>query len=199
MKHATTTLYQLYESFGVFTSAEIEQTLQYFEYKSYTKGTIIVNIGQVNDKMYFIENGMLREFSYQDEEQNEEQTFTHRLMYENNFVYLVESFLDQKPSTTALEVIEKAKLWVISKQNIDKLYIEFPQMNLVGRLIVEQKLKKYERYIGMLRQSPEARLDWFYHFHPELANRVPLKYVATYLNITPSTLSRVRKRLLSKK
>jgi CRP-like cAMP-binding protein len=199
MKHATTTLYQLYESFGVFTSAEIEQTLQYFEYESYTKGTIIVNIGQVNDKMYFIENGMLREFSYQDEEQNEEQTFTHRLMYENNFVYLVESFLDQKPSTTALEVIEKAKLWVISKQNIDKLYIEFPQMNLVGRLIVEQKLKKYERYIGMLRQSPEARLDWFYHFHPELANRLPQKYIATYLNITPSTLSRVRKRLLSKK
>jgi CRP-like cAMP-binding protein len=195
MKHATTTLYQLYESFGVFTSAEIEQTLQYFEYKSYTKGTIIVNIGQVNDKMYFIENGMLREFSYQDEEQ----TFTHRLMYENNFVYLVESFLDQKPSTTALEVIEKAKLWVISKQNIDKLYIEFPQMNLVGRLIVEQNLKKYERYIGMLRQSPEARLDWFYHFHPEIANRVPQKYIATYLNITPSTLSRVRKRLLSKK
>ena len=195
MKHATTTLYQLYESFGVFTSAEIEQTLQYFEYKSYTKGTIIVNIGQVNDKMYFIENGMLREFSYQDEEQ----TFTHRLMYENNFVYLVESFLDQKPSTTALEVIEKAKLWVISKQNIDKLYIEFPQMNLVGRLIVEQKLKKYEIYIGMLRQSPEARLDWFYHFHPEIANRVPQKYTATYLNITPSTLSRVRKRLLSKK
>lgn len=199
MKHATTTLYQLYESFGVFTSAEIEQTLQYFEYKSYTKGTIIVNIGQVNDKMYFIENGMLREFSYQDEEQDEEQTFTHRLMYENNFVYLVESFLDQKPSTTALEVIEKAKLWVISKQNIDKLYIEFPQMNLVGRLIVEQKLKKYEIYIGMLRQSPEARLDWFYHFHPEIANRVPQKYTATYLNITPSTLSRVRKRLLSKK
>jgi CRP-like cAMP-binding protein len=199
MKHATTTLYQLYESFGVFTSAEIEQTLQYFEYKSYTKGTIIVNIGQVNDKMYFIENGMLREFSYQDEEQDEEQTFTHRLMYENNFVYLVESFLDQKPSTTALEVIEKAKLWVISKQNIDKLYIEFPQMNLVGRLIVEQKLKKYEIYIGMLRQSPEARLDWFYHFHPEIANRVPQKYIATYLNITPSTLSRVRKRLLSKK
>jgi CRP-like cAMP-binding protein len=203
MKHATTTLYQLFESFGVFTSAEIEQTLQYFEYKIYTKETIIVDIGQVNDKMYFIENGMLREFSYQDkeqhEEQDEEQTITHWLMSENNFVYLVESFLDQKPSTTALEVIEKAKLWVISKQNIDKLYIEFPQMNLVGRLMVEQKLKKYEIYIGMLRQSPEARLDWFYHFHPEFANRVPLKYIATYLNITPSTLSRVRKRLFSKK
>jgi len=199
MKRPATTLYQLFESFGVFTATEIEQTLQYFEYKSYTKGTIIVDIGQVNDKMYFIELGMLREFSYQDEEQDEEQTFTHRLMYENNFVYLVESYLDQKPSTTALEVIEKAKLWVISKQNIDKLYIEFPQMNLVGRLIVEQKLKKYEIYIGMLRQSPEARLDWFYHFHPEIANRVPQKYIATYLNITPSTLSRVRKRLLSKK
>lgn len=195
MKHATTTLYQLFESFGVFTSAEIEQTLQYFEYKSYTKGTIIVDIGQVNDKTYFIENGMLRAFSYQDKEQ----TITHRLMSENNFVYLVESFLDQKPSAIALEVIEKAKLWMISKLNIDKLYIDFPQMNLVGRLMVEQKLKIYEIYIGMLRQSPIERLDWFYNFHQEFANRVPLKYIATYLNMTPSTLSRVRKRLLSKK
>lgn len=203
MKHATTTIFQLFESFGVFTSAEIKQILKYFEYKSYTKGTIIVDIGQVNDKMYFVENGVLREFSYQDQEQdldeNEDQTITHWLMSENNFVYLVESFLDQKPSTLALEVIEKAKLWVISKQNMDKLYLEFPQLNLVGRLMVEQYLKKYEIYIGMLRQSPKARLNWFYNFHPELTNRVPLKYIATYLNITPSTLSRVRKRLLSKK
>ena len=203
MKHATTTLFQLFQSFGVFSSAEIEQIIQYFEYKSYTKGTIIVDIGQVNDKMYFVENGVLREFSYQDQEQdldeNEDQTITHWLMSENNFVYLVESFLDQKPSTLALEVIEKTKLWVISKQNMDKLYLEFPQLNFVGRLMVEQYLKKYEIYIGMLRQSPKTRLDWFYNFHPELANRVPLKYIATYLNITPSTLSRVRKRLLSKK
>jgi hypothetical protein len=97
MKHATTTLYQLFQSFGVFSSAENKQIIQYFENKSNTKGTIIVDIGQVHDKMYFVENGVLREFSYQEQEQdldeNEDQTITHWLMSENNFEYLVDSFL----------------------------------------------------------------------------------------------------------
>ena len=192
MKYQTISLYQLFDSFGVFNTTEIEQILQCFEPKCYTKGTIIVDIGQVNDKMYFIEKGMLREFSYQDQAN----TISHWLMSENDFVYLVESFLEQKPSKIALEVIENAKLWVISKQNMDKLYLDFPHLNLIGRLTGEKYLKKYKIYIGMLRQSPKARLDWFYDFHPELANRVPLKYVATYLNITPSTLSRVRAKMV---
>ena len=195
MKYQTISLYKLFDSFGVFNTTEIEQILQCFEPKSYTKGTIIVDIRQVNDKMYFIEKGMLREFSYQDQDN----TISHWLMSENDFVYLVESFLEQKPSKIALEVIENAKLWVISKQNMDKLYLDFPHLNLIGRLTGEKYLKKYKIYIGMLRQSPKARLDWFYDFHPELANRVPLKYVATYLNITPSTLSRVRAKMLKTK
>lgn len=195
MKYQTISLYKLFDSFGVFNTTEIEQILQCFEPKSYTKGTIIVDIGQVNDKMYFIEKGMLREFSYQDQDN----TISHWLMSENDFVYLVESFLEQKPSKIALEVIENAKLWVISKQNMDKLYLDFPHLNLIGRLTGEKYLKKYKIYIGILRQSPKARLDWFYDFHPELANRVPLKYVATYLNITPSTLSRVRAKMLKTK
>ena len=197
MKYQTISLYKLFDSFGVFNTTEIEQILQCFEPKSYTKGTIIVDIGQVNDKMYFIEKGMLREFSYQDQDQDN--TISHWLMSENDFVYLVESFLEQKPSKIALEVIENAKLWVISKQNMDKLYLDFPHLNLIGRLTGEKYLKKYKIYIGILRQSPKARLDWFYDFHPELANRVPLKYVATYLNITPSTLSRVRAKMLKTK
>ncbi|WP_394993187.1 Crp/Fnr family transcriptional regulator [Emticicia sp.] len=137
MKYQTISLYQLFDSFGVFNTTEIEQILQCFEPKSYTKGTIIADIRQVNDKMYFIEKGMLREFSYQDQDN----TISHWLMSENDFVYLVESFFEKKPSEIALEVIENAKLWVISKQNMDKLYLDFPHLNLIGRLTGEKSQK----------------------------------------------------------
>ncbi len=188
MLPTTTPLYQLFDSFGVFTTAEIEQILTHFELKIYKKGVILVDIGQVNDKIYFIEKGILREFSYQDQDQ----TVTHWLMPENNFEYLVESFLGQKPATIALEVIENAKLWIVSKADIDKLYINFPQLNLIGRLMTEQYLQKYEVYITMLRLNPDEPLEWFNKYHPELANRVSVQHIASYLYLHRVTLSKIR-------
>ncbi len=192
MLPTTSPLYQLFSSFGVFAVTEIEQILTHFKFKAYKKGTILVNFGEINDKMYFIETGILREFSYQDQDQDQDQTITHWIMPENNFEYLVDSFLEQKPSTIALEVIENAKIWVITKTNIDKLYVEFPQLNLIGRLMTEQYLKKYEVYISMLRLSPEKRLAWFESYHSELANRVSVEYIASYLHIHRVTLSKIR-------
>jgi CRP-like cAMP-binding protein len=114
-------------------------------------------------------------------------------------VYLAESFLEQQPSKVALEVVENSKIWAISKPNIDKLYLDFPQLNLISRVMIEQYLKKYEGFIRMLRLTPEKRVEWYYACNSALANRVPLKYVATYLQMTPSTLSRARKKMVKRK
>ena len=95
-----TPLYQLFDSFGVFATDKIEHILTHFEFKIYKEGVVLVDIGQINDKMYFIESGVLREFSYL--YQDQERTVTHWIMPENNFVYLVDSFLEQKPSKIAL-------------------------------------------------------------------------------------------------
>ncbi|GAB2617964.1 Crp/Fnr family transcriptional regulator [Emticicia sediminis] len=190
MKNKNPVLYNLFSSFGVFSSAEIEYILSYFEPKIYQKGAIVLDFGQINDKLYFIESGILREFSMKDQDQDP--TITNWVIPENNFQYVADSFLDQTPSKFAIEVLEKAKLWVISKEKLDELYEEFPQLNFIGRILVEQNLKKYETFIRALRMPREDRLEWFYEFHPELANRVHLKYIATYLNLTPQGLSRIR-------
>jgi hypothetical protein len=64
-----------------------------------------LDFGQINDKLYFIESGILREFSIIDQDQ----TITHWLMAENEFQYVVDSFLKQMPSKCAIEVVENAK------------------------------------------------------------------------------------------
>lgn len=199
MLNYTHPLYELFNNFGLLTETEIVLILSHFKPKSYKTGTILVNFGEINDKIYFIEKGILREFSEQEQEQEQDGTVTHRLMPENNFEYLVDSFLDQKTSVTALEAIENVKLWEITKADIDKLYEAVPQLGFIGKLMVERYLKKYEEFIRMLRLTPEKRVEWYYTYHTDLANRVPLKYVATYLQMTPSTLSRVRKKMANKK
>lgn len=116
-------------------------------------------------------------------------------MAENDFQYVADSFLEEKPSTVAIDVLEKVKLWVISKEKLDKLYLECPQLNFIGRILLEQNTIKYEAFITALRQKKEERLEWFYKYHKGLINRVPLKYIATYLNMTPQALSRIRTKM----
>ncbi len=191
MKNKNPVLYNLFTSFGVFSSTEVEQIISQFEPKTYQKGAVVLDIGEMNDKLYFIESGILREFSMK----GQDESITHWLMTENDFQYVADSFLEEKPSTVAIDVLEKAKLWVISKEKIDKLYLECPQLNFIGRILLEQNTIKYEAFITALRQKKEARLEWFYKYHEGLINRVPLKYIATYLNMTPQALSRVRTKM----
>jgi CRP-like cAMP-binding protein len=184
-------LYNLFSSFGIFSTAEIEQIISQFETKTYHKGKVILDFGEINDKLYFIESGILREFSMQDQDQ----TITHWLVAENNFQYVADSFLEEKPSKVAIDVLENAKLWVISKEKLDKLYLEFPQLNFISRILLERINKKYEALISALRQNKEARLEWFYKYHKGLINRVALKHIASYLNMTPQALSRIRTKM----
>jgi CRP-like cAMP-binding protein len=184
-------LYNLFSSFGIFSTAEIEQIISQFETKTYHKGKVILDFGEINDKLYFIESGILREFSMQDQDQ----TITHWLVAENNFQYVADSFLEEKPSKVAIDVLENAKLWVISKEKLDKLYLEFPQLNFISRILLERINKKYEAFISALRQNKEARLEWFYKYHKGLINHVALKHIATYLNMTPQALSRIRTKM----
>ena len=188
-------LYELFNSFGLLTEAEIAVILSHFKPKSYKIGTILVNFGEINDKIYFIEKGILREFSEQEQEQEPDNTVTHWFVPENNFEYLVDSFLGQKPSDIALEVIEDAKLWYITKTDIDKLYVEFPQLNIIGRILLEENLKKYERYNAMIRQNPESRWKWFNDNYVGFANRVSVRHIATFLQMHRVTLSKVRSKL----
>ena len=184
-------LYNLFSSFGIFSTAEIEQIISQLDTKTYHKGKVILDFGEINDKLYFIESGILREFSMQDQDQ----TITHWLVAENNFQYVADSFLEEKPSKVAIDVLENAKLWVISKEKLDKLYLEFPQLNFMSRILLERINKKYEAFISALRQNKEARLEWFYKYHKGLINHVALKHIATYLNMTPQALSRIRTKM----
>ncbi len=111
-------LYAVLASFGVLTPEEINTILLLFKPKTYEKGKILLDIGEINDNLFFIETGITREFSYIDQDQDS--SITHWIMAEGNFQYIVNSFLDETPSEVGIEVIEKAKIWCLSKKALDK-------------------------------------------------------------------------------
>lgn len=177
------------QQFATFTEKDLQILSQYFKPISYEKDTILLDIGEINDKLYFVEEGVLQEFSYQEEEQ----TNTHWLMPEGSFVYSTVSFINEVPTEMGIRAIEKVKLLYITKQDLQIIYDKVPQMERVGRLVTEQTLTEYEKFLLLIRyRSSEEKLAWFEETFPTLVNRVPQKYIASYLNIRPETLSRVR-------
>ena len=177
------------QQFTAFSEADLYILSQYFKPISYDKDTIILNIGEINDKLYFVEEGVLQEFSYQEEDQ----TNTHWLMPEGSFVYSTVSFINEIPTEMGIKAIEKVKLLYITKPDLQTIYEKVPQMERVGRLVTEQTLTEYEKFLLLIRyRSSEEKLAWFEETFPTLVNRVPQKYIASYLNIRPETLSRVR-------
>lgn len=177
------------QQFTAFSETDLYVLSQYFKPISYEKDTIILNIGEINDKLYFVEEGVLQEFSYQEEDQ----TNTHWLMPEGSFVYSTVSFINEVPTEMGIKAIEKVKLLYITKPDLQTIYEKVPQMERVGRLVTEQTLTEYEKFLLLIRyRSSEEKLAWFEETFPTLVNRVPQKYIASYLNIRPETLSRVR-------
>lgn len=195
MSQKSEVLFSVFQSFGILSDNEVENIIGFFTKEKHKAGATILNVGEVNEYFYFIEKGILREYSPSSDPISLESD-THWLMPENNFTYIVSSFMDQSPSKIGIETIESSILWKIKNDKMDELYFQYPQLNIIGRIMTEQYLQKYESYIIMMRQNSEYRYNWFCDFHPELANRIALKYIASYLNIRPETLSRIRKKLL---
>jgi CRP-like cAMP-binding protein len=172
-----------------FSEADLYIMSQYFKPISYEKDTIILNIGEINDKMFFVEEGVLQEFSYHEKDQIN----THWLIPEGGFMYSTVSFIYEVPTEMGIKAIENVKLLYITKQDLQIVYEKVPQMERVGRLLTEQILIGYEKFLNLIRyNSSTEKLAWFEETFPTLGNRIPQKYIASYLNIRPETLSRVR-------
>lgn len=159
--------------------------------KKYSLKTVLLNAGVTSQKMFFIETGALRMFYLVDGKE-----ITFRFFFENEAVASIESFLDQKPSQFTLETLENTTVYEISRTNLENIFTENPKLK------EEFQFSALKRFIGFsedllsfIKDSPEQRYISLIENHPEIIQRVPQYYIASYLGITPVSLSRLRKRL----
>lgn len=189
---------ELFNSVSVFvnfTPSEKRNFQDAFTYKEVPKNFTLVSEGQVANELYFIKKGILRLYY-----NNEGDYITGYIFREHLFAGSFESFLQSSPSNQYLETLEDSELLVISKEKLDVLYESIPKINTLTRKIAEQRFINAQQILSsFILDSPEDRYKKFALENSDLFLRVPHHIIASYLGITPVSLSRIRKRLMEKK
>lgn len=156
--------------------------------KKYKKGEMILNEGEVCKCMRYVEKGMLRQYYFK-----YEKDMTEHIAYEKGVVICLESYFRQEPTRLMIEALEPSVIWEIDKEQIDKLAVEHSVIGVLYRKILEDSLIESQIKADTLRFEPaHERYNKLLQIHPEILKRAPLVYIASLLQMTPETLSRVR-------
>ena len=157
-------------------------------FKKVSKGKFLLKPGDYCKDYYYIHKGILRSYiNY------EEREITIWINPEGEITTSIRSIAGSRISDEYIQVIENAELVVIPFEAMQELYERFPEMNKVGRMLLEEYYAASEERVFIARlPNAQARYQHFINSRPELLNRIPLKYVASYLGITLETLSRLR-------
>jgi signal-transduction protein with cAMP-binding, CBS, and nucleotidyltransferase domain len=174
------------------TDEQMELVLSYFKLSRHLKNELLVEIGQVNQYMNFIEKGCVRFFFMRDDGQD----MTRNIAFENQFATGLASFISQQPSMEALQVLEDSVLFKIKRSDFYYLLNIIPAWEKFFRNYLEyaymNNLNIYQREI--MKDAAE-RYKELLSVNPEIVKRLPNKIVASYLNMSPETLSRLKSKI----
>lgn len=144
---------------------------------------------EVNTNLYLVEEGSLRVFIDDEEEEH-----TIRFGYKNSIITALDCFLTDKPTEFYIQALKRCRLKMISKKSFHQLM----QSSEENKKVWEQLLQSFvyqqiEREIDLITYSPQKRFERVLERSPQVFQEIPLKYIASYLRMTPETLSRIFK------
>lgn len=161
--------------------------------REYAKKSKITKFGEIENYISFVEEGVVRLLIPNEEEEKE---ITFGFSFENEFISAYDSFLTQSPSLYELETLTKTTILSISFNDLQEVYRSTLIGNLIGRYWSERLyLIKSKREQSLLNDSAEKRYLNLFEERPKLIKKIPLKYIASYIGVTPQALSRIRKRI----
>ena len=156
------------------------------------KGEIVLNEGQVSHNLIFVGKGMLRQFYYKNGKD-----VTEHFSYEGCIVMCIESLLKQEPTRLIVEALEQSTLFLFPYHALQRLVETSPEINMFYRKILEYSLIVSQVKADSWRfETAHERYNLLLKHHPEIIKRAPLSHIASYLLMTPETLSRVRSGVL---
>lgn len=156
--------------------------------RKFKKGERILDEGDVCRSMLYLEKGLTRQFYIK-----YDKDLTEHIAYEGGVVICLESYLKEEPTRLMIEALEPTIAWDIPKDKIEQLALKDAEIGVWYRKLFEASLIESQVKADTLRFEPaHERYNKLLQLHPEILKRAPLVYIASLLQMTPETLSRVR-------
>jgi len=167
---------------------ELKELLSYCEIRQVEKRTILVKEGEVDNYLNMVVKGLVMKYV-----RVKKSDMILQLATEGHVIHSEISFLTRSPSLVFVETLEPTIMVSLTYDKMEEALDKFPQGERLGRLILTGMYVKKEesRYYRLLRSPRERFLDYI-NAHPHMLQRVPQKYLASYLNIKPETFSRMK-------
>lgn len=177
----------------LLTEQEASFFVSLLKHRSIRKRQVLFRSGEVARFETFIVKGLLRAYTI------DESGHEHVAMFamEDWWICDLYSFLTQKPGTQNIDALEDSEILQIDKDDLEKLYVEVPKFDRFFRILLQNAfVASQQRIISSISQTAEEQYLAFIRKFPSLEQRVPQHQVASYLGITPETISRIRRGML---
>ncbi len=181
---------QFLERFSFLRPEDAMQVLEKGTYKVFKPGELIIGEGDRTKRFGFVEEGLIRIFFYKGESD-----YTFEFIDKNEVFGNLEMILANKPCKRNYESVEPTTVLMVDYHVMEVLFAQNRRLEEARVRVLEtnfyELVLQLEKYISL---TPEERYRHLLDTRPNLLNRVPQKYIATYLGVTPVSLSRIRKR-----
>jgi CRP-like cAMP-binding protein len=174
---------------------EIQLLLYALDRKSFRKNETFFTEGKISDEIYYVTKGCVRLFY--NVNGNDKTAFFYT---EGQFICAGESYTYKLPAIENYQAIEQTEIFVLTKSKIEALLTEVPKFEIIARIATENELIACQKVIAsFVTKSAEERYIDLLNTQRELFQRVPQQYIASFLGVSPETLSRIKNRVFKKK
>jgi CRP-like cAMP-binding protein len=174
---------------------KVEEIARHFQEIQIKKNDFFIQQGKICHNYLFLEQGFIRSYTL-DLEGNE---VTTEFYSNNQIVFEVGSFFQKTPSKESYQALEDSYGWYIDFEQLQTLFHSIPEFREFGRMILVKGFISFkQRALSLINESAEQRYETLIKSRPEIFQRAPLKNIASYLGITDTSLSRIRRELAQK-
>ncbi len=179
---------ELARRYSTMTHEELDVLESILVPMKFQKGEVILKEGEVCKNIYWVVKGLVRQFYFKNGKE-----LTEYMAVENTICMSIESLFKELPSHQQIQAIEPSIIFALPKAKLEKEAVRNVNIQMLYRKILEESLILSQVHADMLRfESAQERYAKLVKRSPQLVLRAPLVYIASYLQMTPETLSRVR-------
>jgi CRP-like cAMP-binding protein len=171
-----------------------EQEKKFFtsllKYRKLRRKQYLIQAGEIVQHEYFVTKGLLRAYTID----NKGQEHIAMFAMEDWWISDLYSFLTNTPATQHIDALEDSEIFSIEKTDLEKLYIEIPKFERFFRILLQNAfVSTQRRVLSSISQTAEEQYYAFIKKYPQLGERIPQHQIASFLGITPETISRIRR------